>query len=87
MQKEELDAVLKATVAMTKLTRAIDALCQRIDAGNGPPELGVVSKPSKPIPDKYDKASYDFAMRYGTKEEQEYFRNKFNWDAKPAKGE
>ena len=86
MQKEELDAVLKATVAMTKLTRAIDALCQRIDAGNGPEELGVKAKVGKPIPDKYDRASYDYAMRYGTKEEQDYFRDKFDWDAKPAKG-
>lgn len=87
MEKDELDALLKATVAMTKLTRAIDALCQRIDAGNGPPELGVVAKVSKPLPDRHDRANLDFAVRYGHFEEEKRLREKFNWDAKPARGE
>lgn len=86
MEKEEMDALLKATVAMTKLTRAIDALCQRIDAGSVAPDLSVPAKVSKPRPDVYDRADLATAKRMGDFEEEKRLLEKYDWSAKPAKG-
>lgn len=77
----DADVIKKQTVAMISLAKSLD----RYVDSTKPLEPDPARPAPKPLPDKYDKASYDFAMRYGTKDEQEYFRNKFNWDAKPGK--
>lgn len=77
------DVIKKQTVAMISLAKSLD----RYVDSTKPLEPDPAKPAPKPVPDKYDKASYDFACKYGTKEEQAYFRDKFNWDAKPARGD
>lgn len=80
-------AMSKMTAVLADLEPHLERQAKRLEADGLMPVKDPMVAAKKPLPDRHDRANLDFAVRYGHTEEEKRLREKFNWDAKPAKGD
>lgn len=73
-------AMSKMTAVLADLEPHLERQSKRLEAeGLVPVKDSLVVADKKPKPDRHDRASLDFAVRYGYKDEADRLRSKFNW--------
>lgn len=79
-------AMSKMTAVLADLEPHLERQAKRLESEGLVPVPDPLVPSQKPYPDRHDRASMEFAERYGYTEEVERLRAKFNWNPKPAKG-
>jgi hypothetical protein len=79
LTRKHAAAMSKMTAVLADLEPHLERQAKRLEADGLMPVKDPLVAGKKPKPDRHDRASLNFAVRYGHKDDEDYLRRKFDW--------